>query len=880
MKIMNEYTFHHLRKNKRHTISIMIAISIASALLCSLCIFGHTLWKSSVNTVIEGTGYWHGELWDGVSGDKIKYVTENPEVKMTMIKGQWITAKLSDTKRPYLLMRDADSNYWQEMNFKNKLMEGRLPEDSGEIVVSKVFFEDNPSYKIGDKLILSIGDRMVGSKKIDTQVQELSGEIFETTGNKTYTIVGELDISGVSAYPGYISMGYLDPSHIQPEDELTVYMRMENPRKIYETLPEIAKSVGFTKDEYGKYGVRYNTYLLNLYAISDKSDTDIEFMMLLVMIITMVLLVMGTFVLIIYNAFSLSANSRMKQLGILKSLGATPKQIKYSVLYEGLVLCVSQIPIGIIIGYIFSNIVVFKINEILSLIEDYSNIEISFSWFVIIFAISMSLITVLVSAYIPARKVAKVPPLEAVRQNSNGVKTKKQKYHPIIKKVFGIEGELALVQFSANKRTFRTAVLSLSMCFTLIAGYFSIISIYDYASSRNEETTYYDMRLDLDITYEPSDEMMEKILSLNEVKDSVVRRMIRTSTYIQSDQESDAFARTGGFSGVNSNKYNVLSRDGKYRIIVNLVGLSHISFEKYCEQIGVDAKAYYQEGEGIPKGVLLDSTYHRPNTSKAIEKIPMLNVEKSDTLLIEEKIANDMNTDYHFNVEVGAVTEVPPSDLGLNRYSVAFIVPMEIYQQITDNFMPEHLLASKNIEIDLLVGDEVSPQVKETLTQICSYYHGSEDFSVWSLLEEKNNRKLKEMALESSVFAIALMIGAIGLFNAFSTVSNNLKLRRREFAVLRSVGLTPKGMNKMLVLEGMFFGLRPILISIPFLFLICWFMLWTTLITWTEFISFFPIKEILIYAMVMIGTIWISYGLSAKSVKKDNIVDAIKDETV
>ncbi|WP_315076352.1 ABC transporter permease [uncultured Clostridium sp.] len=512
MNIMSEYTYNHLRKNKRHTISIIIAITIASALLCSLCIFVHTVWKGKVNSTIEHAGYWHGELWDYISGDKLKYVTENPEAEATMVKGSWITAKLSNTKRPYLIMRDADANYWSDMDLKDNLTKGKFPEKSGEIVVSQLFFLDNPSYKIGNKLTLPTGDRMLGDKIIRGNSYKQSGETFKEIDTKTYTIVGEIDNSGIYMYPGYIAMGYLDPSQIQAEDELTVYMRLVNLRKIYETLPEIAKSTGLTKDEYGQYKVNYNTRLLTLYGISNKNDENTQIIEMIVMVIILALLVMGTFILIIYNAFSLSANSRIKQLGILKSLGATPRQIRHSVIYEGFLLWIAQLPIGIIIGYLFSYGVVFKINEILSATEDFRKIDISFSWVVVGFAIIISLITVLISAYIPARKVAKVPAIVGIRQNSNRVKLKKQKSHPIIKKIFGTEGELARSQFSANKRSLRTAVLSLSICFSLIVGYIAFIAIYNFGMSQSREMTKYDMRVNLNIADEPSDEMINKIL--------------------------------------------------------------------------------------------------------------------------------------------------------------------------------------------------------------------------------------------------------------------------------------------------------------------------------------------------------------------------------
>ena len=126
---------------------------------------------------------------------------------------------------------------------------------------------------------------------------------------------------------------------------------------------------------------------------------------------------------------------------------------------------------------------------------------------------------------------------------------------------------------------------------------------------------------------------------------------------------------------------------------------------------------------------------------------------------------------------------------------------MKTYQKITNNFLPERQLEYSSMRIDLLVGDEASPSVKKEVSKICSEYLASDDFNIWSLLEDKNHEALMQKATGMSVLAISIMIGLIGVFNAFSTISNNLRLRKREFAMLRSIGLTPRGLNKMLILE-------------------------------------------------------------------------------
>lgn len=879
MKIMNEYTYEHLKKNKRYTISILAAVIIASSLLCSLSIFVYSVWNTKLNTVIDKTGYWQGEIGESIYGDKLKTVVDNPNIEETMIKGSWVTAKLTDSKRPYLLMRDANKEFWKNMNFKDAVLEGRLPEKPKEIVISKLFFNDNPQYKVGDRLTIPIGKRMLNGEEILTQSIRRDGEYFYEVGTETYTIVGELDISGVSAFPGYIAMGYMNISSIKDDDELTVYVNLKNPRKIYSELPKLAESIGVGKDDHGDYKINYNNQMLNLYGISNTNSSNTQLILIIVAAVIMILLIITAFVLIIYNSFSLSANSRIKELSILKSLGATPKEIKRSVLYEGFLLWLFQLPVGLIIGYGFSYYVFSKVNGILSLTEDYKDMQVCCSWWVIAISIIMSLITVLVSAYIPARKVSRVSAISGIRQSSEETNIKKKKNHRIINKLFGIEGELAAAQFSANKKSLRTAVLSLALCFTLISGYISVMAIYNLADSENDVEIMHDVSVDITIDDKPSEEMIEKIISLPEVKDNVIKRQAATSTYLDESQESPEFSELGGFSEVDTNKFNVLEEDGKYKVIINVVGLSDESFKNYCKDIGADYTKYYRSKDIL--GVLINSTYCISNESNKPEKIPFLNIKEGEKMHLYEKISDDMKTDNNFDIKLGDITDKYPTDLSNGRYSVSLVIPMEKYEDIVSSFEDNRILEFNSMSINLDVGEEKSLEVKKELIDICDSYLGTEDYSIWTLLEEKNHNELVQKAIKIGISSVAIMIGIIGLFNAFSIISNNMRLRRKEFGMLRSIGLTPKGLNKMLTLEGLLFALKPIVVSIPIILLICIFMLrLTPAVTFAGFISAFPYGAIILYSILIFAAIILSYLISSRTVKKSNIIESMKDDMI
>lgn len=874
MKIVNEYTYLQIKKNKRHTISIVVAVLIASALLFSLCIFLYSFWQSNINNVIDSTGEWHGELYESINGEQLKSVQKNKNVLRTMVKGTWIAGQLSDCKKPYLLMRDGDKNFWERMNLKNTLMEGKLPSKEGELVLSKQFFVDNPSYHIGDTFTIPVGKRMDGNQEVDVQSYRRDGETFLPTDTRTYHIVGKLDLSQMSAYPGYIAMGYLGADTLGVNDELTVYIQLKNPRVIYKELPKIANEAGLKKDDAGKYDIKFNTPLLTLYGIRDKNKKESQSVLIIVMVVLLIMLVMGTFSLIIYNAFALSASSRSKELSILKSIGATPKQIKYSVLYEGFLLWLIQLPFGIATGYLFSYSIFNKMNQILSTIEGYKLNHLALSWWVILASVLISLLTVLMSAYVPARKMAKIPAVEGIQQSTAKFNPKKK--YRILKKLFGMEGELAGRQFTMNRKSLRTAVISLSLCLVLMISYVNITAIYNLAKSKNVNDTIYNMSIELNILEEPDQGMLQELRAIPEVKDGIVFREVRTTAYIEKEQQSDEFIKEGGFDSVTM-KYDIPKKDSKYKVIFYLVGLNDDSFKHYCEKIHIDASKY--SSTDTSAGILYDSTYHESKEKKMMQ-IPMFNWDRLKTIHLNENVDQITSGNYEFDMDIKDCTNVAPAELDTHRYNAALIVPMSKYEAITAHFNEDRELEMNRMTLDLLTDDEDQKLAKEKAEKICSYYLGSDDYTIWSLVEEKEDDKIIQNASLIAVYGIAIMFAIIGIFNAVSTITNNLTIHKREYAMLRSVGLTPKGLNKILSLEGILFALLPIVVSIPLVIIICWFTLRLLVITWHEFFAVMPVVAISIYIGSVLLAIVLAYSLASRKVKHGNIMEAIKNEIV
>ncbi len=886
MNILQEYTLDFVRRNKRSSIAIMLAILLTTTMMSSLCGLLYTMWSDFVRLSIEKEGNWHGELFDTTYGSDLSLIENFSSVDDVMVKGQWYVGKISNDKRDYIIYRNATSEYWNSMPEKDTILEGRQPKNANEIALSKQYFESNPSTKIGDKITIPIGYRTLNGNSLEPVAPKSKSESFKKTSEITLTIVGKMDVTTSSVVPAYTALGYLDKKSIKPNDNITVYLRFKNMRDTYKELPKLAKSLGWKTNEYGKYNLKYNSnYLLKMLVFSPEqkaSMNSIEKFATPIMYFTIAIFTVAVFVMVIYNAFSLSANARLTQLGILSSIGASPKQIRKSVLFEGFLLTIIPLPIGLFLGWLLCDRLIIYINSINSSTGTQSVVY-TYGIPAFLPAVLLTIITVWISALIPARKVSKISPIEAIRQGDSIKIKKSHKYS--LGKIFGIEGELAMNALHARKKSYRTATISLTLSFLLLTGFLHII-----ANQEGAEAVYgsdaYEKQRDISIhlangeSVEPA--FIEKLSKTEGVKSSLYYLKMSAATWLTEKDASKELAENGGFKGVvSSKKYSPIERNGKFRIYSAIIGLDDKSFTEYCRQISVDPKIFYNT-ENLTSIVYNKEEDINRSTRRDKVYIDYLNLSIGDNLKLNERISDEGKGDYTFNMKVGAITNKLPQIINTNsRYTLIQIVPMSIVQEISKNYNEEGRLRSNNMMGLFKVDNhEDIPKVKEKLESIYNKAYGSGDYSIEDVVENEEKDASGRKTMNLIVSFITGLLAMIGLSNVLATVSGNLRSRRQEFAMLRSVGLSPDGIKKMLALEGLFLGITPLLLSIPVQIAIVYIFLRINEIHFIEYLPFAPLSTIIGFTVLILFIVISSYMIGYKQLKNENIVESIKNETI
>ena len=661
MKVLNKLTINNLKLNKKRTTVTIIGIILSTALICAVAGVFSSFQKTIVKSYEKEPGNFHVN-YKNVPEHEIKYIINNREVEKFFYTQDVGYSKLSGSKnenKPYLHLMEYDEVALREGGVH--LISGRLPKNSNELLISKhIETNGGVKYNVGDKIKIKVGKRMSNGEELDEsnpfnyevyneEKQEYESnkntETIENTVQREFTIVGVIQRLSyqVETYnsPGYTVITLMDNIN----ERSNVYVKYKNPRKAYNLIKDVQKVDKMDEIYRGKYNLLVNTELLMFSGVA-RSEGTMNVVYGLIAIVIGIIIVASVFV--IRNSFAISVSERMKQIGMISSVGATKKQIKKSVLYEGFILGIIGIPLGILSGVFATYILIlfskFMVGDMMDGME--------FTFYIPLGAILISIflggVTIYLSTKAAAKKASKISPIEAIRSNNDiKIKAKKIKSPKLIKKIFGIGGDIAYKNLKRNKSKYRTTVISLVVSITI---FISLSTFINYVFSYSG-LYYEDVNFDLSIYIgrnEKREELYKKVDLISKL-DGVKDYSFLENMYLIENSNIDKFTTEDGkkyFNDFGNEYYDIIS-------------IGEEPYKKFIKKLGLE----YEEVKD--KAIYLESgerTYNK-------KRINVLNINKGDVIKGEYR-GNKAE------LEIAMVTKEMPIGVG-NRDMLTFLISNE-----------------------------------------------------------------------------------------------------------------------------------------------------------------------------------------------------------
>lgn len=876
MKVLTEYTLNYLKKNKKNTLSISIIISIAVILLSTMVLITYMNWNYEIDKAVLANGNYHGTFKSPISKSQIPYLEENQKIDMVYLKTEYIGGKV-DLKRSYMDISYLDKAYWDNMGEENLILEGRIPDNKYELAVVGNLIKENPLYKIGDKLNII---HEYGESGIENHTEE-------------YTIVGIISGNSLS-YEPYWGWGFLDRESIDDNIRIKPFLRMINPRQVYKDLPEIGERLGLNieedLDKEYQYSARYNAEYLSLYGIFPPSYKVVEQRSNAVFVTTvLILLIMFMFSIMIYSAFAVWSYNRVRQLGIFKSVGATPKQIRKTIIREALYLAIGPITIGIGLGHMFCYIFIDRVKSMADANLDGSIFNMAFktSPLIIISIIILSFLMIWFSIARTAGRISRISPIDAIGYsgvNHNNSKNNKRDSENYISG--NIIPSLSRDSLKANKKGFRTTIIAMGISFCILFTFVVVMSGVKADRKLNSLESYYNIFANFYSNEYLDENMFEEIEKIPEIRDKIVYKILYGLYKVEEKYESDDFSSLGGFKDIDSRKFSVRPIDGCYEVGGQLLGMEDKKFNEYALSLDQDPEMYY--GGKMPKAIFLNLV--KENIDEPVSRtryIPFLNDNINSISFVS--YAAYGNIDFNHEIEILHKTiERPLRDFYTANYEVILIMPKSVLNLMMEEFsVPANDMESARYSnnhreyLRIVANDEDIEGIKEDIKKIAKYYIPESDYYMDDEISYAKTVEASRKILYLMAFSFIAFMVTIGISNSYSSINNNLRSRRREFAMLKSMGMTKDGIKKMLRLEGIYYSIYPFIYSIPLGFVILIGIAKTNRLYGVRDLLFYlDYRIMLIYILITILSIYSAYYFGIRKIEKDEIVDVLRDESI
>ena len=830
MSFINTFTKRNIEKNKKRTVATIIGVMLSSALICTVAGMAMTFRSSLIQNEIDTNGNFHAQFGN-VPYDQLQVIDGNMHVeksgKLSTV-GYAKLPKIVKEKTPYFRVKALDENAFEMAAVI--LSEGRLPENENEIVIPESLkTRGDVTLKIGDTVEMELGRRIWNNEELDeysgyvtkeeaedyieavTEEGELSEEELkkltpeeehlDIKGNRTYTVVGI-----TSQYSNYISVmdgtafytcltkACGDPSvDCMGKDTVDVEVLYDKPSKTGDYSADI-------RDVYDKMlndgiidtEISYNKTELARY-LGSIGGTLLQTLFTFAAIVSVIIIVTSVFV--ISNSFRISVSDKVSQYGMLSSVGATKKQIRKTVLSEGLYIGVIGTFLGVILGVAVIAILTFIINVILP--EEILSLKIVFSFplWAILITIVLSAITVYFSCIIPAFKASRIPPVVAikgfdlVKQNLKG---KKLKVNPLTKKLFGIGGVIASKNLKRSRKQYRTTTVSLVLGTAIFIGFsyfmtmgFKLVKL-QYADIKYNITLY-----KLDATTE------DEVGNIKKQFDKIGKLESVNKLYYY--REGAICTSMSKYASNASKDYYEWMNASSDDMPVDVLMMPSEDFKEYLKECGC------KEEDSSKAAVLINNTVVFGKTS-AYENIDVLNIKEGDVLNCYTKdFETDTYIDSDIPVHISCITDKKPVGYESTYDETACLVVQDDYDMDTADFIYRHAY---------IVTDDHEKCIEE-IDELKENDNSYADFYVVDNTEEAENMHRILLLLSIFLYGFIIVIVLISVTNIFNTITTNMNIRAREFAMLKSVGMTKREFNRMIRLESIMCGGKSLLIGIP-----------------------------------------------------------------
>ena len=882
MNIFNKVTLQSMKKSRTRTIVTVIGVALSAAMITAVSTFAVSLQNYMVNGAIQKYGGWHVEFL-GVPPSFVREQAADSRVADTAAFEEIGYAVLEGGKnpdKPYLFLAGFSPNTYASLPVN--LISGRLPENSGEILIpAHVAANGGVGYRVGDRLTLQVGNRRKGGAVLGqhdpyspeetlAEAEPAGGDTMALGAEKTYTVVGICERPGFeeSTAPGYTVITRWDGT--DTGDNLSAFVTLKQPRQVRAYADGVP----------GSYARVFNDDVLRFMGLSD--DAIFNGLLYSVVGILVALIMVGS-IFLIYNSFTISLNDRVRQFGILLSVGATRKQLQNSVLFEGLCIGALGIPIGILVGIPGIKLVLSLVSANFgNIMYDTVPLTLKVSVPALAAAAAVSMATILISAYIPARTAAGAPVMECIRQtgevrlNAGTVKTSK-----LAARLLGLEGTLALKNFKRNKRRYRSIVLSLTLSVVLLV----TASTFSSHLKRAAEGAVMDSDYDICFCARDMDEgelfaLYDKLRTADGVYESSYQAVSAYTASVNTEDFSAGYRESAGY-GPGGEVVELpmdvqFIEDKLYWSFIESLGLSREEFTGPDAPLIAVAKAKKaDEGE----------------TGKS----SLINMFAGSGISLSLKPVMDVGPEMGGEPQTDGAPEVDRCPCaGLERNVVlAFVdtIPLDTLPKPPSEVTPYVFLAVAPYGVK---ADLVSPGTRtdlgltfrsenpsqstaemEAMTRGAGTACGYTLYNMQKILEQNRNTTF---VVDVFTYVFVAMISLIAVANVFNTISTNIRLRRRELAMLRSIGMSDRDFRKMMSFECILYGARTLFLGLPMAGVLSWLIYRWMVWGGAEIDFMFPWNSMGISVLGVFLVVFVTMLYAVNRIRKENIIDALRDD--